>query len=58
MHVGELVEVYTAFDGTWAPGFEIAEMDEGGYRVRRLCDGALIPHTTSPDDLRAVSRAH
>jgi hypothetical protein len=54
MQVGAPVEVHTSFTDSWAAGFEIAEVQEDGFAVRRTSDGALLPHTTSPTDLRSV----
>jgi hypothetical protein len=55
VEVGDAVEVHTRFNDTWVPGFEIAEVVEGGYRVRRLSDGSMLPNLTSEDDLRPAS---
>jgi hypothetical protein len=52
MQVGQRVEVQTRFDGSWSPGFEIAEVIGDSYRVRRTSDGELLPNTTGADDLR------
>ena len=52
MQVGDRVEVHTRFDGSWCDGFEIAEVAADGYRVRRVCDGALLPGFTSDADVR------
>ena len=45
---GVPVAVRCSFEGTWSPGFEVAEIvlepDGGaGYRLRRLSDGTLVP---------------
>jgi len=45
---GVPVAVRCSFEGTWSPGFEVAEFvlepDGGaGYRLRRLSDGTLLP---------------
>jgi len=56
VRLGEHVEVYSAFEQNWSTGFEIAEVQEDGFAVRRTSDGALLPHTTSPRDLRSVPR--
>ena len=55
MHIGEQVEVHTRFNDSWVPGFEIAEVADSGYRVRRSSDGTLLPNVTSESDLRPVS---
>jgi hypothetical protein len=51
---GTQVELFNAFNGTWANGFEIAGKTVGGYRVRRRSDGSLLPGYTSRSDLRLV----
>lgn len=58
MEIGERVEVYSAFEQTWTDGFEIADVRDEGYLVRRRCDGFVLPHPTSPSDLRAVPPPH
>lgn len=55
MDVGDAVEVHTAFDDSWADGFEIAERVSEGYRVRRLSDRSLLPGFTSEKDVRPQS---
>jgi hypothetical protein len=54
MRVGERVAVRIRYNGSWADGFEIVAIEEGGYRVRRRSDGAVLPVTTPADDLRPV----
>ena len=56
MQVGEPVEVYSAYENIWSDGFVIAEVGNGGYTVRRLSDGSLLPRVTSETDLRSVVR--
>ncbi len=53
---GTRVEVRDRFRGSWARGFELAEVDEGGLRVRRLSDGAVLPVVFDPDDVRVERR--
>ena len=55
LQVGEQVEVHTKFNDSWVGGFEVAEIVEGGYRVRRTSDGSLLPNLTSEADLRPAS---
>jgi hypothetical protein len=44
LHPGTRVEVRNRFDGSWAPGFELAEPnDDRGWHVRRLSDGSVLP---------------
>jgi hypothetical protein len=52
MDVGDPIEVHTRFNDSWVPGFEVAEVMNDGYRVRRLSDGAVLPGFTSEADLR------
>lgn len=50
--LGEQVDVHTTFTDSWAAGFEIAELTDEGYRVRRKSDGSLLPGYTSDNDVR------
>lgn len=50
--VGTRVEVRRRFDQGWAQGFEVAAREDGGYRVRRLTDGVVLPLRFDPDDVR------
>ena len=52
MRIGEEVEVHVRYTDTWATGFQVADVVEGGCRLRRRSDGALLPVVTSDDDLR------
>ncbi len=40
---GTVVEVRRRFDNAWARGFAVCEHTTGGYRLRRLSDGAILP---------------
>lgn len=43
----------TRFDGTWSPGFEVAEVVEpGGYRIRRMADGVVLPSLFDASEVR------
>jgi hypothetical protein len=53
---GSRVEVRTAFDRTWAKGFEVAAVTDDGYRLRRLSDGSLLPVTMAPEHVRHERR--
>ena len=53
--MGELVEVHTKYNDAWVSGFEIAEVVDGGYRVRRISDGTLLPNRTTEADVRPAS---
>ena len=49
---GVRVEVRRRFDQHWTRGFEIAEAVEGGFRLRRLSDKAVLPTTFGVEELR------
>ena len=40
---GVRVEVRSGFDGTWTSGFQIEEVTDSGYRLRRRSDSELLP---------------
>ena len=42
----------TAIQGTWVRGFEIAEITDDGYRIRRMSDGSILGELFSRDDVR------
>ncbi len=48
--VGCRVLVQDAF-GRWAAGFEVAEEDLDGYRLRRLSDGWILPTAFDAEEL-------
>lgn len=52
------VEVRNRFDGRWAGGYDLAEVDvrDGSvhYRVRRCSDGAVIPGWFESEELRSA----
>jgi hypothetical protein len=54
VEIGQRVEVRNSFNNSWAPGFEIAKVEPGGFRVRRSSDGELLSNVTSEADLRTV----
>ncbi|HEX4125965.1 MAG TPA: hypothetical protein VHX67_00150 [Acidimicrobiales bacterium] len=49
---GTKVDVRNRFQGTWVRGFEIAEVTDEGYRIRRMSDGSVLSELFSRDDLR------
>ena len=55
LRVGDPVEVHTKYNDAWVAGFEIAEVVDGGYRVRRISDGTMLPNLTTETDLRPAS---
>lgn len=48
---GTRVEVKNSFD-RWSSGFEVIDRAEGGYRIRRLSDGAELPALIADEALR------
>ena len=50
------VDVRSRFDGSWVPGFEVAEVREleAGrlFRLRRCSDGLLLPTHFGPEEVR------
>jgi hypothetical protein len=53
---GTRVEVRSRFDGEWTSGFEVAEVTDEGYRIRRLSDGTVLPSAFTGDDVRRERR--
>jgi hypothetical protein len=51
------VEVRSRYVGAWGSGFEIAEKTPDGFRVRRQCDGLLLPCVFPPEDVREVNQS-
>jgi hypothetical protein len=49
---GVRVEVRSRSFGSWSRGFEIADRDPDGYRVRRLSDHVVLPVPFPAEDLR------
>lgn len=49
---GDVVELRVRFTGGWSAGFVVVAEEQGGYRVRRLSDGAILPTLTSAADIR------
>lgn len=40
---GTTVEVCSSFDRKWKRGFQVESVEGGGYRLRRLSDGSVLP---------------
>jgi hypothetical protein len=51
LRVGVRVAVQTRL-GRWSSGFEIAEISERGYRLRRISDGAVPPFDFNAHELQ------
>ncbi len=50
------MDVRNRFVGSWSHGFEIAERTPGGYRVKRLSDGSVLPDVFASEDVRLERR--
>jgi hypothetical protein len=53
---GTKVDVRNRYQGTWVRGFEVAEVRDDGYRIRRLSDGSVLGELFSRDDVRRERR--
>jgi hypothetical protein len=51
---GTRVEVRRRFDRAWARGFEVIDVSEAGYRLRRTSDNAVLPVPFPRVDVRAA----
>jgi hypothetical protein len=49
---GVSVEVRDHFLGSWSRGFEVAGVEDGNYRIRRVSDGTILPVLFPPEDVR------
>lgn len=52
IEIGDPVCVRTRFLGSWTTGFEVAGLDDGGYVLRRVSDGALLSEAVAFEDVR------
>ncbi|MBV9952886.1 MAG: hypothetical protein JO291_13095 [Acidimicrobiia bacterium] len=50
--VGTEVDVRTGYDRSWAPGFQVAEVTDEGYRLERTSDRTTLPAVFAFDDVR------
>jgi hypothetical protein len=46
------VEVRNRYDGSWGRGFEVAEVTEEGYRIRRASDDSILPTEFDATEVR------
>lgn len=54
---GTRIDVRSRFVGSWTHGFEVAEkVDERGYRIKRLSDGAVLPDIFDEEEVRPERR--
>jgi hypothetical protein len=56
LEIGSHVEVRDRYQGTWSRGFEISAIEENGYRIKRISDGAILPGIFSTDEVRPSRR--
>jgi hypothetical protein len=49
---GTEVDVRTGFDRSWASGFQVAEVTDVGYRLRRTSDRSTLPVVFPHEDVR------
>lgn len=49
---GTRVEVRSGYGHSWATGFEVADVEDEGYLVRRVSDGHVLPEPFPLDELR------
>lgn len=40
---GDRVEIFNPYTQGWSAGFAVTEVTDGGYRVRRISDGVVLP---------------
>ena len=53
---GTPVEVRSSFDRTWKRGFRVEKVDDGGgYRLRRMSDGSVLPTVFAFEVVREAS---
>ena len=52
---GTSVEVRSSFDRGWKRGFQVESVHGGGYRLRRLSDGSVLPTVFTFDVVRPAS---
>jgi hypothetical protein len=49
---GSRVSVRDRFQGRWTDGFDIAEIRDSEYVLRRLSDDSILPGSFKPDEVR------
>jgi hypothetical protein len=50
--IGIQVEVRNQYLGTWNGGFEVVDVTDDGYIIRRRSDGIVLPTAIAFDDVR------
>ena len=56
LDVGLPVDVRSRYLGGWSHGFQVAEHVAGGYLIRRLSDGSILPDVLGHDEVRSDPR--
>ena len=56
LSAGDKVEVRSRFSAQWSRGFEVVEVTDGGYRVRRIADGEILPVEFAENDIRQARK--
>ncbi|MGA2519374.1 MAG: hypothetical protein ABSG81_00965 [Acidimicrobiales bacterium] len=56
LSVGTNICVRNRFLGNWTSGFEISEVLDDGYRIRRLSDGHSFPDVFFSEEVRPERR--
>ena len=56
LSAGDKVEVRSRFNAQWSRGFEVVDVTDNGYRVRRTSDGEILPVEFGEDDVRAARK--
>ena len=50
---GTRVQVRNRFNQHWTSGFEVAEVDETAYMLRRVSDNSVLPVAFDEEEVRA-----
>ncbi|HEV7888002.1 MAG TPA: hypothetical protein VGO92_10620 [Acidimicrobiales bacterium] len=53
---GTRVEVRSRFDGRWSRGFEVAQVLDHAYKLKRMSDGSVLPTDFEEQDVRHERR--
>jgi len=53
--IGSVVEVRTRYLAGWSHGFQVAELVDRGYRIRRSSDGSIFDDVFQWTDVRRTS---
>ena len=56
LEAGTRVDVRSRFVGAWSRGFVVEEAVAGGYTVRRVSDGSVLPDVFSEEEIRPERR--